>query len=142
MKLKLLFLFVCISALSCKQEPESAFNMGVEPLSTKAELKTASWIGYKEFSFELQNIAENFSKEFAVERTRNLLSAAQSVLYSMPGELRNETTNDKASEMVEATKALYNAMTQKSEEEIIEGFNKITAAFSGLNTEINYYTEN
>jgi len=142
MKLLRLLVIAMLLVFNCKEEPKTAFNIEVESLSVNAEAKTASWIGYSDFSFELKNIAENYNKEFAIKRTRNLLSAAQSVLYSMPSELRNETTNTKAQDMVNATKELYNSMTTKSEEEIISGLEKISVAFDGLNKEINYYTDN
>ncbi len=142
MKLFLLSLISGFLFISCSQEPRNPFNIDIEPLSSNAEVKVSTWIGYTDFSYELKNLTENFTKAYAIEKTRTLVSASQAVLYSMPGDLRNEITNEKATELVQTTKDLYNAMTSKSEEEIIDGLNKIVDTYTALNKEINYYTDN
>lgn len=137
------FVLICSILISgCAQEPKNPFDMDSEALSTKAELVTTNWNGYGDFVFELKDLTENFTKDYAIEKTRILLSKSQAILYSMPSELRNETTQDRASDLVDATKELYNSMTSKSEEEIKEGLKKIVSAYTALNKEINYYTEN
>lgn len=142
MKPYFIVIFVCACLLSCKQEPKNPFGIYAEPLSTDAEVKASTWNGYSDFVFELKDLTENFSKEFAIEKTRNLLTKSQAILYSIPADLRNETTNEKASALVNTTKTLYNGMTAKSEDEITEGLKKIVAAYTALNKEINYYTAN
>ena len=128
--------------VSCTQEPKNPFNINEEPLSSNAEVKASTWIGYSDFSYELKNLTENFTKDYAIEKTRTLLSTSQALLYSIPGNLRNEIINEKATELVQVTKDLYNAMTTKSEAEITEGLHKIVDAYTALNKEINYYMEN
>ncbi len=136
------FLFTLVIFVSCEKGSEKPFNINQEPLSSEAEVIASNWNGYNDFVFELKTLTENFSKEYAIEKTRNLLSKSQAILYSMPNELRNETTNEKATELVNLTKELYSSMTTKSEEEITDGLNKIVVAYTALNKEINYYADN
>jgi hypothetical protein len=142
MKLFLLSLISGLLIISCAEEPKNPFNIIEEPLSSKAEVKASSWIGYKDFSYELKNLTENFTMDYAIEKTRALVSTSQALLYSIPADLRNEITNEKATELVQSTKDLNNAMTTKSEGEIIAGLNNIVDAYTALNKEINYYTDN
>lgn len=126
----------------CKQETENTFNINEEPLSTKAELKAATWIGYKDFSYELKDLSENFTKALAIEKRNSLLSAAQSVLYSMPNDLRNDIMNERAAELLELTKAFFQTIETKSEAEIADELKVLVGSFTKLNKDINYYTEN
>ena len=142
MKLIRFVILFSLFIFNCTQEPKNPFNINLEVLSTKAELKAATWNGYNDFVFELKSLTENFSKEYALEKTKNLVSKSQAILYSMPSELRNETTNEKATDLVQVTKALNDAIAAKSEEEITEGLKKVVEAYTSLNKEINYYTEN
>jgi len=141
-RIYLLNIVCCLLLISCSQEPKNPFNINEEPLSSNAELKASTWIGYTDFSYELKNLTENFTKAYAIQKTRTLVSTSQAVLYSIPSDLRNETTNEKAAELVQATKGLYNAMTAKTEEEITDGIHRIVDAYTALNKEINYYTDN
>ena len=136
------FLLALVILASCEKDIKNPFNINQEPLSSKAEVVASNWNGYNDFVFELKTLTENFSKAYAIEKTRNLLSKSQAILYSMPNELRNETTNEKATELVNLVKELNDSMTTKSEEEITDGLKKIVVAYTALNKEINYYTDN
>lgn len=135
-------LVCCLFYFSCDNESKNPFNIDSVPLSSEAEFKASNWNGYNDFVFELKSLTENFSKDYAIEKTRNLLSKSQAILYSMPSDLRNEITNEKASDLVEVTKELSNSISTKTEEEIAEGLKKIIAAYTLLNKEINYYVSN
>ena len=142
MRLLITFIIFCANILSCTEEPKNLYNINEEPLSSEAEFKAKNWNGYNDFVFELKTLTDNFSKEYAIEKTKNLVSKSQAILYSMPSELRNEITNEKASELVQATKSFNDSIVSKSELEITESLNKIINAYTALNKEINYYSEN
>ena len=142
MKKIILILIGGLLICNCSEEPKNPFNIDEEPLSANAEVKASTWIGYTDFSYELKNLTENFTKDYAIEKTRTLLSTSQALLYSIPSDLRNEITNEKATELVQVTKNLYSGMTAKSEEDIMNGLNEIVASYTALNREINYYTDN
>ena len=142
MKIFTMLLLTCLFFSSCNPEPKNPFNINQNPLSTNAELKASTWNGYNDFAFELKSLTENFSKEYVIEKAGNLVSKSQAILYSIPADLRNETTNEKALELVEVVKGLQDSISIKTEEEITEGLKNIVSAYTSLNKEINYYTDN
>ncbi len=139
---KIMILFLCCShLLNCEQD-KGLFNVEVEPLSLDATVKVSAWIGYQDFSYELKNLIDYFHEMKSVQEDEKLLSAAQAVLYSMPNDMRSDIMNEKATELVNHTKALYNGMTAKSEGEITQDIQKIVNTYIALNKEINDYMNN
>jgi len=123
---------------ACKTEPNNTLNTSKEPLSTEAEAKVVSWVGYKTFSFQLQEIAANFSKQYVVDNSQDLVSAANSLVYSMPNELRKEIMNEKASKVLKLTMALNVTAKIESEKAVKTVFKSLIDAYTSLNDEINY----
>jgi len=140
--MKPLFYSLILIALvfACKAELKNALNTSEEPLTVESEAKVVSWVGYKTFSFKLHEITTNFSKNYVINNIQELRSAANSVLYSMPNNLRNEIMNEKASELVKLTKELEAIAESGDENTIKEALASLVKAYSLLNNEINYVT--
>jgi len=134
---KTIVLLLCLaSILHCKQE-EKRFDIESEPLSIDAALKASTWIGYKDFSYELKNVIDHFYKTKTLQNNGKLLSASQAVLYSMPNDLRNEMMNEKALALVDLTKSLYAENMGNSEDTTAKELQNLVSAYNDLNSEIN-----
>ena len=138
----ILIIFVgFLSLTGCNEEAKNVFNMDAEPLSTNAEMKASSWVGYNDFADELRDLTDNFSQQNLISKNKQLLSKAQAILYSMPNDIRNEITNEKASELVELTKTMLRSLDSKSEEAVKEDLKNVVKAFTTLNGVLNEYSE-
>ena len=138
----LLILLIALAVMIGCENGKNTFDISEEPLSVEAQAKVMGWVGYKTFSFELTEMASNYSKEYLQSNMKSLVSASNSVLYSIPNDLRTEAMNKKANSVVELTKGLNQSVLSASEDSMENDFAKLIEAYNKLNNEINYQVRN
>jgi len=132
-----LFCFLILLS-SCKEESSHKLSGPKETLSVDAEAKTISWVGYKTFSFELNEMIANFSKDYVLVNSKELVSTANSLVYSIPSEFRKEILSEKANRVLHLTMALDVAAKIESEKAVKAVLISLVEAYDRLNNEINY----
>lgn len=129
-------------ALACKTNSDKASKNSLEELSVNAQAKVVNWLGYTRYSFIIEGMIDNKSKDYFSNNIQELVSASNALIYSIPSEFRTDIMQEKVEAVVLQTRAINKKLNGISEEELKQEKDLLILSFNKIINEINYMVSN